>query len=146
MYWWAWQMCAFNISYCVEVVPLVLKINACIMCDCLNDELLGMVQFGDQYLVLPQICTHDTQMNDVYYTWLLWWCIIGHNKMSKIKYWFYNEYATLILRQMLCTVLDCFNGAICEGNSELGSMLLMQSMAQSGSEELCNHINHFCSW
>ena len=45
-------MCAFNISYCVGVVPMVLKMNACIMCDCLNDELLSMVQFGDQYLVL----------------------------------------------------------------------------------------------
>ena len=45
-------MCAFKILYCVEVVPLVLKMNACIMCDCLNDELLSMIQFGDQYLVL----------------------------------------------------------------------------------------------
>ena len=45
-------MFAFNILYCVEVVTLVLKMNACIMCDCLNDELLSMAQFGDQYLVL----------------------------------------------------------------------------------------------
>ena len=42
--------------------------NACTMYDCLNDELLGMEQFGDQYLVLPQTCALDTQMNDVYYT------------------------------------------------------------------------------
>ena len=42
--------------------------NACIMCDCLNDELLSMVQFGDQYLVLLQTCALDTQVNDVYYT------------------------------------------------------------------------------
>lgn len=45
-------MCAFNISYCGGVVPMVLKMNARIMCDCLNDELLSMAQFGDQYLVL----------------------------------------------------------------------------------------------
>ena len=45
-------MCAFNFLFCVEVVILVLKMNACIMCNCLNDELLNMVQFGDQYLVL----------------------------------------------------------------------------------------------
>ena len=31
----------------------------------------------------------------------------------------------------------CFKNAICGGNSELGSVLLTQSMAQSGSEELC---------
>ena len=45
-------MCAFNILYCIGVVPMVLKMNACIMCECLNDELLSMVQIGDQYLVL----------------------------------------------------------------------------------------------
>ena len=45
-------MCAFNILYCGGVVPMVLKMNARIMCDCLNDELLSMAQFGDQYLVL----------------------------------------------------------------------------------------------
>ena len=38
------------------------------MLDCFHDELLGMVQFADRYLVLPHTCTLDTQINDVYYT------------------------------------------------------------------------------
>ena len=120
-------MCAFNISYCVEVVFLVLRMNACNMCDCLNDELLNMVQFGDQYLVSPQTCTLDIQMNDVYHTCLFEWCIIGLGKMSKIKCWSDNEFATLIFEWMMYTIFDWSNDTIVKAMLSLVPCLLRNS-------------------
>ena len=45
--------------------------NACIMFDCFNDEILGCVSTSDQYLDLTWSCIIDIQLNALFYTWLL---------------------------------------------------------------------------
>ena len=41
-------MHAVNISSSFDIAFLVLKTNACIMLNCLNDKLLGMENFSDE--------------------------------------------------------------------------------------------------
>ena len=46
----------FNIWFRVEVICVILKMNACIMFDCFIDEILTCVNASDQNLDLP--CTY----------------------------------------------------------------------------------------
>ena len=43
----------FNIWFCIEVILVILKMNAGIMVDGFNDEILSCVNTSDQYLDLP---------------------------------------------------------------------------------------------
>ena len=55
------------------------QMNACIMFDCFNDEILVCVNAGNQYLGLHWSCIFDIWLNALYYAWLFSWCICKGN-------------------------------------------------------------------
>jgi hypothetical protein len=53
--------------------------NAGIMVDGFNDEILSCVNTSDQYLDLPWTYEFDIWLNALFYTWLFKWCICEGN-------------------------------------------------------------------
>ena len=131
-----------------------LKMNACIMLDCVNDVVMSvMINFWAYYNVVINIwsCLKPVPLT---FRWKMFITLDCFNdelmvlvKSLRSNIDFTMKFATLIFEQILCTMLDCYHASICKGNVKPGhTILLKQSMAWSGSEQLCYYICHFCTW